>query len=200
MAQARGSITEQDQAFTETWENIAIQANGVVKLDRRGDEQMEMITGRRRFFITTEERLITQDRIRDPKDDPFKNGAFRPIIVPDSVTIESNPNALDDDQIKSIFASSDLAWGEWMSVLDSPETLRRMMDMAGGDDVDISLKRYKQLGAKLAQVKPPTRITQRDQDEYEKMGQAPGAPGMPPGTPTRDDRSRKLGGRSADYR
>ena len=196
MAQARGSITEDDQQFTETWENIATHGNGIIRLDRRGEEQMELITQRRRFMLTTEERLITQDRILDEKDDPFKNGSFRPIIVPDSVSIETNPNALSDDEIKSIFVSSDLAWDEWIKTLDSDQTLRRMLDLAG--ESEISLKRYKQIGERLRDVKPPTRITQPNQEQSDAMGG--GADTTRRSRVASDDRPRSQGGRSSDYR
>jgi hypothetical protein len=63
-------------------------------------------------MLTAEERLITQDRIVDDRLDPFKNGCFRPVVVPDSVSIDSNPNALSDVEIRSVFISSDLAWAE----------------------------------------------------------------------------------------
>lgn len=190
---ARGAITEADQNFTETWENIVPHGNGVIRLNFRGEEEMEMIVGRRKFMLTTEERLITQSRIFDEKDDPFRNGSFRPIVVPDSVSKETNPNALSDDEIRSIFVSSDLAWQEWISTLDSPETLRRMLDLAG--DSDISVRRFKQIGARLAEVKPPTRIVQKDQATYEAMsGQGPVGPGP------QQSEQRRQGGRSSDYR
>jgi hypothetical protein len=182
----RGSITERDRTFVESWENIAPSQNAIIRLNTRGDESPEVITGRRTFMLTTEERLITQDRIVDDRLDPFKNGCFRPVLVPESVSIDSNPNALSDDEIRTVFKASDLAWQEWLKVLDSPETLRRLLDLA--DESDISLKRYKEIATRLSEVKPKTRITQKDQDQYEAMA----------GNPDRPGRSR--GGRSADYR
>lgn len=177
-----GSITEEDSNFTESWENITRSTNSIVRLDRRGDEKHELISGERSFLITTEERIITQERILDPIHDPFQNGAFRPVVVPDSVSINTNPNALSDDEIRSVLVSSEIAWEEWLRVLDSPETLRRMLDLA--DDSEISLKRYKQLATRLAEVKPKTRIVQKDQEQFDQMAKAP----------------RTRGGRSADYR
>lgn len=169
-----GFITDDDARFVETWENIAGITNYVIRLDMRGEERPEAVNGKRTFMISTKERKITQDRILEKKNDPFLNGAFRPVIVPDSVNIESNPNALSDDEIKSIFVSSELAWDEWMNTIDSGETLRRMLDLADG--ADITLKRFRQLEARLEAVNPPKRITQRDQEEYDKLGPT-GAPG-----------------------
>jgi hypothetical protein len=87
----RGSITESDRTFVESWENIAPSQNAIIRLNTRGDEKQEVISGRRNFMLTTEERLITQDRIVDDRLDPFKNGCFRPVVVPDSVSIDRAP-------------------------------------------------------------------------------------------------------------
>jgi hypothetical protein len=168
----KGSITEDDREFVETWENISTSGNDIIKLDRRGDEVHELITGRRNFMITTEERLITEDRILNEADNPFRNGAFRPVTVPDSVNIESNPNALSDEEIGSILVSSQRAWDEWMTVIDSPSTLQRMIDIADQGDLDISLKRYKAVQDRLGDVKPKTQITQKDRAQYESMGRS----------------------------
>lgn len=185
-----GTITEADREFVETWENIAPQGNAIIRLDSRGIERQEVIIARRNFMITTEERVITEDRILDVKHNPFKNGCFRPVIVPDKVTIQSNPNAIGDDEIRSLFSASELAWNEWMTVIDSPETLRRMIDLA--DTVDtLTLKRYKEIAARLSEVKPKTQITQKDREQYESIS----------GVTSPNPRvKRGQGGRSADYR
>lgn len=188
-----GSITEQDTGFVETWSNISPSSNSIIRLDRRGDEKHEVISGFRDFYVTTEERLITQERILEEKNDPFKNGCFRPVLVPDSVDTKSNPNALNDGEIRSILISSAAAWDEWMKVIDSPETLRRMIALA--DESDISLKRYKQLATRMSEVKPKTRIIQKDQEQFEAMGAPPGRSGQAIGK-----EKRTVGGRSADYR
>lgn len=185
----QGSITDYDRSFVETWENIAPSANAVIRLDSRGMEKHEFITGRRTFLITTEERLITQDRIVADELDPFRNGCFRPVMVPDSVSTDTNPNALSDDEIKSVLVSSDLAWGEWMKVIDSPETLRRMVDVA--DESDISLRRYKELATKLSEAKPRTQVTQKDREQYEQITGGAADTGR---------QQRRRGGMSSDYR
>lgn len=167
-----GSITEADKKFVETWENITQSWNTVLRLDRRGDVYDEVIRTPKRFMVTTEERLLTEDRIIDPVNNPFRNGDFRPIVVPDSVTIESNPNALSEDEMLSIFVSSQLAFDEWMKVIDSPATLQRMLDTADATEVDIPLRRYNAVKERLSEVKPRARVTQKDADEYAKIGSA----------------------------
>lgn len=168
-----GTITKADQEFVETWENIAAYGNVILRMDARGVERHELIQGRRKFLVTTEERILMSDRVVDKALDPFHNGAFRPVLVPDSVSKETNPNALSDDEIQSIFVSSELAWDEWLKVLDSPDTLTRMMDLA--ESADITLARYRALQIRLAHVKPRTQIVQKDREQFEAMGRTDAA-------------------------
>jgi len=163
----RSSITAEDREFVEMWENVSDISVGIVSFNQKGEEGQVLISGGRQFMCSSEERLVTQDKIVLVTDDPFKNGTFRPITVPDNVTIESNPNALSDPEILDVLKSGDLAWGEWLKVLDSPATLQRMLNLA--EEANASLRRYREVEARLAEVKPKTRLMQKDRSEFEKI-------------------------------
>lgn len=164
-----GAITADDKTFVEKWQNVAEYTNVVIRLDARGDEKPELITGEREFTLTTEERLITQGKIVDIKNDPFLNGSFRPLIVPESVTIESNPNALGEEEIAEIFASSDLAFGEWLANLDSPATLDRMLRQAEASD-DLTVKRLRMIRERHEELHPKKRLTTSDEELAKFIG------------------------------
>lgn len=192
-----GSITEEDRKFVETWANVAPGSYTIIKLDARGDEKYDLISGNRQFFVTTEERIINQERITG-EHDPFTNGAFRPVIVPDTVTVESNPNALSDEEINKILKASDLAWSEWMQVIDSPATVSRMMSLA--EDAGISLKRYKELERRYAEIKPQRRVASTDPLVQNFLNPKPGG-GLGANTATDGaGNPRRQGGMSSDYR
>lgn len=182
------AITEEDRSFVETWEHISPQQWGIVRLDARGDYRHEVIRGQREFMLTTEERILSQDRIREKSNDPFMNGSFRPIIVPDSITIESNPNALSDEEIEKILNASDVAWDEYLKVIDSVATVRRMMEVA--DDSEVSVKRYRQLEGRLKEVRGIVRIDSNDPVLKSFLNQDRGE----------DKPTRRVGGMSSDYR
>lgn len=201
----QGSITAQDQDFVETWENIATRQNAIVRLDVRGEEKPEVITGRRNFFITTEERIITEGKVLDPKNNPFRNGDFRPIIVPDDVNIQSNPNALSDDEIVKMFSVGDAAWGGVLETIDSIATLRRMLDLAEEQD-DLTMKRFRDMENRLVTVRGTdrVRITSNDEQLNRFLSDSPSRGGQTgaggaivngAGNPRRGQ-----GGRSSDYR
>lgn len=194
----QGTITEDDRKFVETWANVAIYSHSIIKLDARGDEKYELIEGPRQFMVTTEERLINQDRVKKAEDDPFLNGSFRPVVVPSTVTQDSNPNALSDAEITKILKASDLAWTEWMKNIDSPATLNRMMDLA--ESADVSLKRYKELERRLEQVRPTRRIQSSDPLVQNFLEPKPGGGAGVNTTTSGAGNPRRQGGMSSDYR
>lgn len=200
----QSSITAQDRDFMETWENIAPYQSAIVRLDPRGMEKAEVIQGRRNFMLTTEDRIITQSKVLDPANDPFKNGAFRPVVVPDDITVQTNPNALSDEDILKILRSeSAVAWSEWLLTLDSIATLRRMMDLAEGEE-NLSLKRFRDIERRIVEVRGTDRPQLEVKDEQLKrfLSDRPGGQGGAGGDLVNGSGNprRGQGGRSSDYR
>lgn len=180
-----GSVTDKEKSFIETWENVGHQVNYIIRENRRGDEVHEEIKGSKKFKLSTYDRMLTEDKILNPRLNPFKNGSFRPLIVPEDVTIESNPNAMSTDDIKSLFKASDVAWDEYMDVIDSPATLQRMVDMADGGSVDLSHRRYKQLELMLARYSNINKQMAPMKDEGLIAQAGPGGSSSEQGTPRR---------------
>jgi hypothetical protein len=143
------------------------------------------------------------DRIKDPKNDPFLNGSFRPVVVPDSITIETNPNALSDEEITRILNSeSAIAWQENLKTIDAVATLRRMLELAEELE-DVSLKRYRQLEERLVEVRGKVRITSDDPALQNFLSGRPnlGADGAAvPTAASGASNPRRVGGMSSDYR
>lgn len=173
----QGSLTQEQVDFVETWENVSPITNYIIKLSPRGDEEHNAIEGKRQFTLTTHERIITQSKVLEASNDPFKNGCFRPVITPDDINIETSPNAISDEDILKIFRASQVAFNEWLGTVDSPATLRRMIDLADEDE-GIPHKRYNQLKDRLTEVSGgPKHATQKDEDTYASLGGSGGGGG-----------------------
>lgn len=167
------AITDAEAGFVETWESVSQTTQYVIKLDFRGEPYHHMVPSEREFDITTEERLLTQKAVNRDGLDPFTNGCFRPVRVPEDITVDTNPNALSKADIERIFKASSRAWDEYLSVIDGAETLQRMVDLAQDSD-DLSVKRLNQLQERLAEVRPKRRVESKSLDEYEKAGTGSG--------------------------
>jgi hypothetical protein len=164
-----------ENSFVETWESVTPSIHWVIKLDFRGDEKVEQIKGpNRRFTVTTEERFIQSERAKAELN-PYLNGDFKPVQVPEGLNVETNPNALNDEDVKLFLAASNRVFNEMLERIDSQSTLRRIVDMIENSEVDVAYQRYNQLSSKLDLLKGETRIVQNDQETYEKMGSPIGA-------------------------
>lgn len=158
-----GAISAEEKTFIESWENVGTGTHYIIQENRRGDEVQTGITGRRTFRLSTYERMLTEERCLDPRNNPFRNGSFRPITVPTGVSIETNPNAMSDEDINRLFTASDVAWDEYMAVIDSPATLGRMLELA--ENSNLSLKRYRELERRQERFSQVgKRVTHKDPD------------------------------------
>lgn len=204
MTRSAGTITPEDREFVETWEHISPQQWGIIRLDPRGDEKHEVIKGRRTFQITSEERIITEGRILDELNDPFLNGSFRPVLVPDSVTEQTNPNALSDEEILRILQTeSAMAWRENLKVIDSVGTIKRMLEMA--EEADISVRRLRELEAHLEETRGKVQLNYKDPALRSFLGRGrttePADPAAAANTVASGQANpRRQGGLSSDYR
>lgn len=182
-----GSVTDKEKGFIETWENVSIVTNYIIRENRRGDEQYHQIKGPQKFKLSTYDRMLTEDKILDDRNNPFKNGSFRPVVVPEDVSIESNPNAMSNEDIARVFKASDVAWDEYMDVIDSPATIKRMIDMADNGEGELTHKRYRQIESMYERFSRNVNPRQggMSEDEYKRLGsenEQPAAPrrGRPP--------------------
>lgn len=144
-----GTITQEDRTFVEHWESVTHSTVFIVKVDARGYEVSTPVPGKQTVLLTTEDRIITEGRILEAKNNPFRNGQFRPLVVPDGVTVETNPNAISDEEIATILTCGKRAWAAHMERIDAQETIRRMIDIADAGEVDVSLLRYRELQDRL---------------------------------------------------
>lgn len=161
----QGALNDDQSRFTEEWESVSPATQWVSKVNMRGDEEPFEVKQGDRFYITTRDRLLTAHKIRDKKNDPFRNGSFRPIVVPADVTVETNPNAMSDTDILSVFKSSEMAWNEWMRVIDSPATIKRMVELADEHPLaEVTHRRYKDLVDRFREVHPKNSVRSSDEE------------------------------------
>lgn len=186
-----GLITDEDRSFVETWESVSESLHFVINFGPLGEHTHQPVAGQRKFTLTTAERLVTQSKIVDDNNDPFLNGSFRPLVVPSTVTVETNPNALSDEDIVRIFSASKAAWEAYLEVLDAPATLRRMLALAeGAAGEGLPVSRFRELEAKLAVLTPRVQLKQRDADLI--AGTGPASPTTPQGDLPKGRRPRSV--------
>lgn len=161
----QGALTDEQTRFTEEWESVSPATQWVSRTNLRGEDEPFEVKQGDRFFITTRDRILTSHKVKEKRNNPFSNGSFRPIVVPEEVNVETNPNAMSDDEILSVFKSSDIAWTEWMKVIDSPATIQRMVFLADEHpQAQISHRRYKDLVDRFREVHPKASVRSSDEE------------------------------------
>lgn len=162
----KGSISDVDRDFIETWESVSEGTYYVIRFDARNEPEMIPVPGGREFKLSTEERIVTEDKILERKSNPFRNGAFRPMIVPDDYEPDRNPNAISNEQIEKMFGASELAFTEFLEGLDSAGTLRRAIAL-GEDHDSLSTKRLNRIKERFREVNGgPNHARQKDESQY----------------------------------
>lgn len=140
----------------ETWLNVGPAMVHLVKIGEYGRRETELAYGGRTFAITPQERRLNQSLIFDPvANDPFTNGAFKPVVLlddeKDTATLRNNPNVLDDDSVTELFKLTGEAFSERLLAITNPNAIDRLIDTARKPDTGASvqqvhiLERYKKL-------------------------------------------------------
>lgn len=139
----------------EVWEN-ATQSNLVIrKRGEYGVEQEERVTGRKRLEITARDRRMNEDRIANPRNNPFRNGTLVPLVLTaeshDAEELVNNPNLMTEEEMKALVGAPDKRFNERLKTIDNATVLQRLLAVAGEQDVRLS--RYAAIEAHLDDVK-----------------------------------------------
>ena len=165
-------MSENDTA-QETWGNPSAGKVYILTFDHTGKLQSQLVRPGGKVQITTQERLINQERAASPAKDVFNNGRLHPVRIHDSAEgyaeITSNPNLLSEDDLKELF---NLKIGEFRSRLgeiSNSNALQRLHDFANGDDEDtkVTMTQAKAIDKRLAEVTGKTSV---DVDQHPIVG------------------------------
>lgn len=127
-AQAYGTVAERENE--EIWELMIDGRVSVEKTNHMGHPSTVSAKGKgQRIRLSTRDRLLAQERIRDPKNDPFTNGMMVRI---DSAAQEEpqSDQALTDEDLVSVFLLADE--NDFKEVVTSMTevNVRRLKDLA----------------------------------------------------------------------
>jgi hypothetical protein len=130
----------------ETWQN---ETHGVVAINRVGEygrRTVDLIQGRRRFQVTSQERRMNQNAVNSAEQDVFTNGTLRPINLleddPDTEQLMANPNVLNEDELPLLFKLKGERFRERIADITNPATIARITELARDPIHDASLFQY----------------------------------------------------------
>lgn len=159
----------------ETWKNISPSTVHIIKLGDYGKRESEIVYGGRAFSVTPQERRLNQSQIYDTDNDPFTNGTFAPLALvdtePDTETLRSNPNVLDDAAIIRLFAHNGEAFSQQLLAITNLNAVDRLIETAKRPETGASVQQ-------LDILKRYRKLLSGEKDEPEAAA-APGSEGLP---------------------
>lgn len=147
----------------EIWKNETRGPVGVRKNDPRnpGGTKVELVRPGGQVIISAEERRFTEEMVRLPVNNPFRNG--RLLLVsgadddPELQAIKADPNSIGREDIdKQLFEGNLKAMQSKLAKIDSIATLQRILDVA--DTEGASTRRVQAIRDRIAEVGGTTNL------------------------------------------
>lgn len=148
----------------ETWENVTAARYVIKKFGAKGDLMDEMIAGKKRFHLTTQERHINMEMAANDELDPFSNGSLAPVrlleTTDDAEQIASNPNLMSEDEMVTLLKGNANTLKKRVGEVRNPALLERLQELAVEQDCTIG--KVNAINGRLQEVSPSlyTEVTQ----------------------------------------
>lgn len=123
----------------EIWKNETRGKVGVRKYDPRtpGATRVELVAAGGQVLLSPEERRLTEEMVRKPVDNPFRNGRLVPIQIAEDAedvqAIRTDPNTITRGEIDKLFEGSLRQLESRLAKIDSPAALQRILDVANDE-------------------------------------------------------------------
>lgn len=144
----------------ETWQNIGRARYVLKKFSSRGDLVGEIISGGRKFHVTTRERQINSEMTANSSLDPFANGMFAPVKLLDSTDdleqIAANPNLIGEDEMVDLVKGRVDGLRKRVGEISNTIVLERMLEVATEQDATVG--KVDAIKGRIDELSPETHI------------------------------------------
>lgn len=143
----------------ETWTNPGKGQVYILTFDARGNLGSTVVRPNGKIVISTEERLLNQDRAATEGSDVFKNGSLTPVRLIESAEdyqeIASNPNLLSEDDMKDLFKLKAADFKKRLGDINNIIALDRMHELATDENSEINttVAQLKALESRISDVR-----------------------------------------------
>lgn len=138
----------------EAWKSTIPGTIVVKRLDRRGDLAEETLQEGQVLHITPNERRLNMEMAADDDLNVFKNGFLTPVrlieTAEDIEDLKDNPNHMTEEDMRAVFKIKAIAeFRERMGAVTNPITITRMIELAGSDEVNATVRQVDFLKSQL---------------------------------------------------
>lgn len=152
----------------ETWRNVSAGQASVLKYDRQGQLDHEVVQPGKTVQLTPDERLTNEERYTSEDVDMFKNGVMVPVKLidgtEDAAEIASNPNNKSEDDLRALYGIKSLArFTEEVESISNTSALQRLVEVA--EEADATVRQVKVVqthAAEMAAKRGDRKVTEVD--------------------------------------
>lgn len=140
----------------EIWKNNSKGQALVLKYDRLGNLNHELVRSGGKVDVSPDERLLNQDRAASSSLDIFANGIMVPVRLVDGAEgaeeIAANPNLKTDEDLHEMFKLHWTKFDEEIASISNSTTLNRLLEIAY--EKDATVRQVNSIKAHLVEVDP----------------------------------------------
>lgn len=147
----------------EIWKSGIAGTISVLKFNRRGELASEVVRSGQACTLTTEERIINQEKAATADLDIFKNGMMVPVRIlddaEDAAEIAANPNLMAESEMNDLFKAHWKTFENRVAQVSNPIVIQRLLQIAEAQDatvkqVNVLKVRMESLREKTAAPRP----------------------------------------------
>lgn len=151
---------------SEVWKNVSKGTAIVKRYDAQGHLQKETIRSGATFSVSTEERLMHQQGVRNVENDAYTNGMFQPVKLLDSAedyqSIASNPNHIEESEMQALFELPVAKFRERIGMITNALAMDRIVEIAHDENTNARLPLVKAADARLAELRTTWQGAEQD--------------------------------------
>lgn len=119
----------------ERWRSTTASSVGIVRWNKRLEtEEFQRIERGVEFAISYDERKLNQGKVIRAEHDPFTNGSFAPVHLPDGTPdktdLEKAVDTMTDEELDALINAPQRVFDRDLAKLSSPMALHRLYTMA----------------------------------------------------------------------
>jgi len=148
----------------ETWQNPGKGDVWILVFNHEGKLESRPIRSGGKIHLTTQERMINQERAWSKDADLFSNGRLQPVRLLDTAEdyreLASNPNHLSENDLKAILKLKGAPFTNKLAKITNKLALERLVEIAQDDSLNVTMNQFKALEARIEELTPEQKFTE----------------------------------------
>lgn len=153
---------------SEVWKNTSKGTAVVVRYDNMGHLTKDTVRPGSTFSVSTEERKVHQQGVRNEENDAYSNGMFQPVKLVESAddyeSIAENPNHIEEGEMAALFKLPVAKFRERIALISNALAMDRIVELAEDESTNARLPLVKAAQERRDALRPSWKGQEPDED------------------------------------